>query len=92
MQKFPIGPIWTIGKVLGNKSKSRFLRYICIEMYRETMKRIEVVAAVIRRDGKYFATQRGYGKLNPNRSLIAHYEFTFDCVFLWVLWLSSVLS
>jgi hypothetical protein len=56
------------------------------------MKRIEVVAAVIRRDGKYFATQRGYGKLNPNRSLTAHYEFTFDCVFLWVLWLSSVLS
>ena len=26
------------------------------------MKRIEVVAAVIRRDGKYFATQRGYGE------------------------------
>ena len=25
------------------------------------MKRIEVVAAVISRDGKYFATQRGYG-------------------------------
>lgn len=26
------------------------------------MKRIEVVAAVIRHDGKYFATQRGYGE------------------------------
>lgn len=26
------------------------------------MKRIEVVAAVICRDGKYFATQRGYGE------------------------------
>lgn len=26
------------------------------------MKRIEVVAAVISRDGKYFATQRGYGE------------------------------
>lgn len=26
------------------------------------MKQIEVVAAVIRRDGKYFATQRGYGE------------------------------
>lgn len=26
------------------------------------MKHIEVVAAVIRRDGKYFATQRGYGE------------------------------
>ena len=28
------------------------------------MKRIEVVAAVISRDGKYFATQRGYGEFN----------------------------
>ena len=30
------------------------------------MKRIEVVAAVIRRDGKYFATQRGYGEIIGN--------------------------
>lgn len=26
------------------------------------MKRIEVVAAIIRKDGKIFATQRGYGE------------------------------
>lgn len=26
------------------------------------MKKIEVVAAIIRRDGRYFATQRGYGE------------------------------
>ncbi len=26
------------------------------------MKRIEVVAAIIKKDGKYFATQRGYGE------------------------------
>ena len=28
---------------------------------RDTMKRIEVVAAIIRREGEVFATQRGYG-------------------------------
>lgn len=27
------------------------------------MKKIEVVAAIINKDGKFFATQRGYGKL-----------------------------